>query len=129
MIRATHNFIRHRSLLGAASVCLVLAVSSFVLRPASAEESFGSAIGAEDLAEIRGGDEATNSFNDIANNTTTQTTTATNQNNSIGGDAVSGNVIVSPGAFNDMHGMTNVVMNTAPQANVQGVMNMNLILH
>ena len=124
MIRATRDF-----MLAGASVCLVLAASSFVLRPASAEESFESAIGVEDLTQIRGGAEVSNSFNEVNTSSSNQTTTATNQNNSIGGDAVSGNVIVGAGAFTDVHGMTNVVMNTAPQANVQGVMTMNLVLH
>ncbi len=121
MIRATRDFV----------LCLALTASTVVLQPAWAEESFESAIGAEDLAQIRGGDEVTNSFNTTNTTNASQTTTATNQDNTIaaGGDVVAGNIAVNSGAFNDVHGMTNVVMNTAPQANVQGVMNMNLILH
>ena len=53
------------------------------------------------------------------------------QNNSItaGGDVIAGAIQVDSGAFTDMHGMSNVVMNTAPMANVQGIMSLNLVLH
>jgi len=96
-----------------------------------AEDAFGTAIPAASLATMRGGDNATTDSNNvILSSGSTQNTTATNQNNSItaGGDVVAGNVTVSNNAFTDMHGMTNVVVNTAPMANVQGIMSLNLTL-
>lgn len=99
-------------------------------RGAAAEEPFGDAIGVADLTTLRGGDN-TNSHNVTNTSTSAQETTATNQNNSItaGGDVIAGAIQVDSGAFTDMHGMSNVVMNTAPMANVQGIMSLNLVLH
>jgi len=97
---------------------------------AAAEEPFGEAIGVADLTTLRGGDD-TNSHNVTNTSTSAQETTAMNQNNSItaGGDVIAGAIQVDSGAFTEMHGMSNVVMNTAPMANVQGIMSLNLVLH
>lgn len=113
----------------AAAVGIAIAIAA-TIRDAAAEEPFGDAIGVADLATLRGGDD-TNSHNVINTSTSTQETTATNQNNSItaGGDVIAGAIQVDSGAFTDMHGMSNVVMNTAPMANVQGIMSLNLVLH
>jgi hypothetical protein len=118
------------AIIGTAAFIAILTASQFQPRPAHAEETFGGAVAVEDLADIRGGDDtATNSFNDTNTAASSQTTTATNQNNSIGGDAPAGSVFVQAGAITGNHGMTNNVMNTAPQSNVQGIMSLNVILH
>lgn len=102
----------------------------FVPQGARAEESFGGAIAAQELSDIRGGDDTnTNSFNTTNTAASSQETNATNENNSIGGDASAGSVFVQSGALNDNRGMTNTVINTAPQSNVQGIMSLNVILH
>ncbi len=107
-----------------------LIVGQFDLRYAHAEEAFGGAIAVDELSNIRGGDDtATNSFNTTNTAASSQETNATNENNSIGGDASSGHVFIQSGALNDNRGMTNTVMNTAPQSNVQGIMSLNVILH
>ncbi len=80
----------------------------------------------------RGGDNDTSDSNNVVlTSGSTQNIAATNQNNTItaGGDVIAGNVTISNDAFTDMHGMTNVVVNTAPMANVQGIMSLNLVLH
>ena len=116
----------------AGAAALVLAVTAGG-QPARAEESLGSPIAAEELTDIRGGDNdtTTNSHNTTLTAGSTQDTDATNENNSIdaGGDVVAGSFNVQSGAFTDNRGMTNVVVNTAPQSNVQGVMTLNLVLH
>lgn len=116
-------------LAGATGVTFALAAGITGVRPALAEDGLGSPIAVEDLAEIRGGDDSTsNSHNTTTTAGSTQTTSATNEGNSIGGDVVAGNFHVQSGALNDNHGMTNVVVNTAPQSNVQGIMTLNLVL-
>jgi hypothetical protein len=119
--------IRNRALTITAAAGIAIAAT---FHDAAAEEPFGAAIGVEDLTTLRGGDD-TNSHNVINTSTSAQETTATNQNNSItaGGDVIAGAIQVDSGAFTDMHGMSNVVMNTAPMANVQGIMSLNLVLH
>lgn len=110
----------------------VAAVVLLMVVPATAcfaGESFGTAVPSQALTTLRGGDD-TNSNNTTLSSTSTQGTTATNQNNSItaGGDVVAGNASISNDAFNNMQGMTNVVVNTAPMANVQGIMSLNVTL-
>lgn len=118
------------SLIGTA--VFLLAAGFAGVSPALAEETLGSPIAAEDLAEIRGGDNdtTTNSHNTTLTAGSTQDTDANNSGNSIdaGGDVVAGNFHVQSGAFTDNRGMTNVVVNTAPQSNVQGIMTLNLVL-
>ena len=125
--RASTRLVALIRITAAAAIAIAVAAT---IRDAAAEEPFGDAIGAEDLATLRGGDD-TNSHNVINTSTSAQETTATNQNNSItaGGDVIAGAIQVDSGAFTDMHGMSNVVMNTAPMANVQGIMSLNLVLH
>jgi hypothetical protein len=119
-----------QAIISTAALIAILAISQFQPRPAHAEETFGGAVAVDELANIRGGDDtATNSFNETNTSASSQTTTATNQNNSIGGDAPAGSVFVQSGAMTGNRGMTNNVMNTAPQSNVQGIMSLNVILH
>jgi hypothetical protein len=100
--------------------------------PATADGSFGQPVPADDLATARGGEnDITDSFNTTLTIDSQQSQSATNDHNSIdthGGDVVAGSVTIDGNAFSDMHGMSNVVINTAPQANVQGAMSLNLIL-
>ncbi len=81
----------------AAAVGIAIAIAA-TIRDAAAEEPFGDAIGVADLATLRGGDD-TNSHNVINTSTSTQETTATNQNNSItaGGDVIAGAIQVDFG--------------------------------
>ena len=95
---------------------------------AQAGDSFGSSVSVNELSVVRGG-EADNSNNTILTAASEQNTTATNQNNTIGGSSTAGAINVSPGALSNASGMTNVVMNTAPMANVQGIMTLNVVLH
>lgn len=119
-----------QAIIGAAAFIAILAISQFQPRPAHAEGTFGGAIAVDELTEIRGGDDsASNSFNETNTSASSQTTSATNENNSIGGDAPAGSVFVQSGAMTGNRGMTNNVMNTAPQSNVQGIMSLNVILH
>jgi len=105
----------------------------FVAMPSCyADDLFGEAVPLQTLAMTRGGDNDTSDSNNVVlTSGSTQNIAATNQNNTItaGGDVVAGNVTISNDAFTDMHGMTNVVVNTAPMANVQGIMSLNLVLH
>jgi hypothetical protein len=119
-----------RAVIGTAAFIAILGVSQLQPRPAGAEESLGGAIAVDELTEIRGGDDtATNSFNETSTSASSQTTSATNEGNNIGGDAPAGSVFVQSGAMAGNRGMTNNVMNTAPQSNVQGIMSLNVILH
>lgn len=119
-----------RAFIFGAALIAALAGSPLAPRSAQAEESFGGAIAVDELSNIRGGDDtATNSFNTTTTAASSQTTSATNEGNSIGGDAVAGHVFVQAGSLNNNRGMTNTVMNTAPQSNVQGIMSLNVILH
>jgi hypothetical protein len=125
-----HRGIETRRTIIFAATIAMLGGSQFDMRSAQAEETFGGAIAVDELADIRGGDnDVANSLNTTTTAASSQTTTATNQNNSIGGDAPAGNVFVQAGSMTDNHGMTNVVLNTAPQSNVQGIMSLNVILH
>ena len=138
MIKAVGDFTLHQAarraalLAGAAGIAFALSAGGAGVRPALAEDSLGSPIAVEDLAGIRGGD---NDSNSNSHNTTgtagsTQTTTATNEGNTIeaGGDVVAGSFTIQSDALNDNRGMTNVVVNTAPQSNAQGIMTLNLVL-
>ena len=128
---------RGRKGLAVLSLCIVGLIASSAV--AQAEDSFGTSIAASDLTTIRGGEEPaeqaptdpamSNSHNNISTSDSNQETNATNQNNSIGGDAPAGSITVSAGAFQDIHGMNNVVMNSAPMSNVQGIMSLNVVLH
>lgn len=119
-----------RAFIFGAALIATLAGNPFAPRSAQAEESFGGAIAVDELSDIRGGDDtATNSFNTTTTAASSQTTSATNENNEIGGDAIAGHVFVQAGSLNNNRGMTNTVMNTAPQSNVQGIMSLNVILH
>jgi hypothetical protein len=118
------------AIIGTTAFIAILTASQLQPRPAHADETFGGAVAVDELSNIRGGDDtATNSFNTTETAASSQTTTATNENNSIGGDAPAGSVFVQSGAMTGNHGMTNNVMNTAPQSNVQGIMSLNVILH
>jgi hypothetical protein len=125
------NGVRGRvAIIGTTAFIAILTASQFQPRPAHAEETFGGAVTVDELSNIRGGDDtATNSFNTTETAASSQTTSATNENNSIGGDAPAGSVFVQSGAMTGNRGMTNNVMNTAPQSNVQGIMSLNVILH
>lgn len=117
------------SIIGAAGICLALAGGTLASRTAHAEESFGAAVGNDELVDIRGGDnDTTNSNNVITVAGSEQNTSATNENNSIGGNAGAGNFTIQAGGLNSNSGMTNVVVNTAPQSNTQGIMTLNLVL-
>jgi hypothetical protein len=114
----------------ATAIGLVIALAA-TAHSAAAEDSFGTAIDVEDLADIRGGDNATvNSHNTTTSASSTQGTNANNEGNTItaGGSIGAGNFTIQPGGLSDNHGMTNAVVNTAPQANVQGIMSLNLVL-
>lgn len=117
-------------IIGTVAFCLV-AVTDFSPGTARAEEAFGSAIADEELVDVRGGDNdtTTNSHNTILTSGSEQNTDANNQDNSIGGNAGAGNFTLGSGALANNHGMTNVVVNTAPQSNAQGIMTLNLVLH
>jgi len=123
---------RHSNLvnLRPAVIGLSFAAVLWMVVPTSclAEDTFGAAVPVQTLTKYRGGDGTTDSNNNILTSTSSQGTTATNQNNSIGGDSVAGNANISNDAFNNMQGMTNVVINTAPMANVQGIMSLNVTL-
>lgn len=119
-----------RAIIGTAAFIAILGVGQFQPGSARAEDTFGGAVAVDELSNIRGGDDtATNSFNTTETAASSQTTNATNENNSIGGDAPAGSVFVQSGAMTGNRGMTNNVMNTAPQSNVQGIMSLNVILH
>ncbi|HWA50385.1 MAG TPA: hypothetical protein VG742_19100 [Dongiaceae bacterium] len=126
-----HSWLGGRqAILGAAALVAIVAVNPFQPHSAQAEEAFGGAVAVDELANIRGGDNtATDSFNETNTSASSQTTSATNENNSIGGDAPAGSVFIQSGAMTGNRGMTNNVMNTAPQSNVQGIMSLNVILH
>jgi hypothetical protein len=135
MIKAVRDFTLHHATERAALVAgimFVLAAGIAGVGPARAEDGLGAPIAVEDLAGIRGGDNDSNSNSHNTTNTagSTQTTTATNEGNTIeaGGDVVAGSFTIQSGALNDNRGMTNVVVNTAPQSNAQGIMTLNLVL-
>jgi hypothetical protein len=50
----------------------------------------------------------------------TQTLTATNSGNTIGGDLISGDVSFSEAAMDGFNGVGNVVINTGANSNLQG---------
>jgi hypothetical protein len=97
----------------------------------SAPDSFDQPVASSDLRTQRGGENDTvNSFNTTTTLDTQQSLTAVNSGNSIsaGGDVTSGPVTIAADAMSNLNGMTNVVINSAPQSNVQGGMTLNLIL-
>jgi hypothetical protein len=95
---------------------------------AQAGDTFGSSVPVTQLSGIRGGDD-TNSNNVTQTASSTQTITATNGGNTVTGNLSSGDINVNPNAMAGASGMTNVVMNTGPAANVQGIMSLNVVLH
>lgn len=95
---------------------------------AQAGDAFGSSVPLTQLSGIRGGDN-TNSNNVTQTASSTQTITATNGGNTVTGDLSSGAINVNPNAVAGASGMTNMVMNTGPAANVQGIMSLNVVLH
>lgn len=115
---------------GVVGISLAVAGGSLAPRQAYAEDAFGSAIDTDELAVIRGGDNdtTTNSHNNTAVAGSEQNATANNDHNSIAGDSTAGNFTVGAGAIANNRGMTNVVVNTAPQSNTQGIMTLNLVL-
>lgn len=116
---------------GVAGITFALAAGIAGVRPALAEDGLGSPVAVTDLADIRGGDDSTSNSHNTTNTAgSTQTTNANNEGNTIeaGGDVVAGSFTIQSGALNDNRGMTNVVVNTAPQSNTQGIMTLNLVL-
>jgi hypothetical protein len=97
----------------------------------SAPDSFGQPVASNELGTQRGGENDTiDSFNTTTTLDSQQSLTAVNSGNSItaGGDVTSGSVTIASDAMSNLNGMTNVVINSAPQSNVQGGMTLNLIL-
>lgn len=97
----------------------------------SAADSFGQPVASTDLGAQRGGEnDVVNSFNTTTTLDSQQSLTAVNSGNSISaeGDVTSGSVTIASDAMSNLNGMTNVVINSAPQSNVQGGMTLNLIL-
>jgi hypothetical protein len=97
----------------------------------SMADSFGQPVAATTLAGQRGGDDGpTDSFNTTTTINSQQDLSAENSGNTItaGGDVTSGSVTIASDALSNLNGMTNVVINSAPQSNVQGGMTLNLIL-
>ena len=97
----------------------------------STTDSFGQPVAASTLAGQRGGDDGpTDSFNTTTTINSQQDLSAENSGNTItaGGDVTSGSVTIASDALSNLNGMTNVVINSAPQSNVQGGMTLNLIL-
>lgn len=94
-------------------------------------DSFGQPVAATALADQRGGDTGpTDSYNTITTINSQQDLAAENSGNTInaGGDVTSGSITIASDALSDVNGMANVVINSAPQSNVQGGMTLNLIL-
>ena len=106
-------------------------VFAFVAMPSCyADDLFGQAVPSQTLSASRGGDgTSTDSNNTALTSQSTQNISATNGGNSAGGDVVAGSATISSNSFTDMQGMTNVVVNTGPMANVQGIMSLNVVLH
>ena len=97
----------------------------------SAADSFGQPVASNDLGAQRGGEnDVVNSFNTTTTLDSQQSLTAVNSGNSISaeGDVTSGSVTIASDAMSNLNGMTNVVINSAPQSNVQGGMTLNFIL-
>jgi len=97
----------------------------------SAPDSFGQPVASTELGAQRGGEnDVVNSFNTTTTLDSQQSLTAVNSGNSISaeGDVTSGSVTIASDAMSNLNGMTNVVINSAPQSNVQGGMTLNLIL-
>ena len=117
--------------LTAATLGVALGVTQARAAGPSAIESFGDPVATTALADQRGGDDGpTDSFNTTTTITSQQDLTAENSGNTItaGGDVTSGSVTIASDALSNLNGMTNVVINSAPQSNVQGGMTLNLIL-
>lgn len=94
-------------------------------------ELFSGPLGSPELAAQRGGESSpVDSFNTNLNIDSQQTVSATNDGNTInaGGNVSSGDITIQADALSNMSGMSNVVINSAPQSNVQGAMTLNLIL-
>jgi len=88
----------------------------------AAPDSFEQPVSANDLGGQRGGEnDPVDSFNTTATIESQQSLSATNSGNAItaGGNVTSGTVSVATGALDNLNGMTNVVINSAPQSNVQ----------
>src|SRR5262245_25272855 len=119
-------------LLTAGLSALVLSANwTAVAADQAAPDSFGQPVATSELGTQRGGEnETTDSFNTTATLDSQQSLTAVNTGNSIsaGGDVTSGSVTIAADALSNTSGMTNVVINSAPQSNVQGGMTLNLIL-
>jgi len=122
-------FCTRAPVMGGALCLLLLPVGA----PADAADTgFGQPVAVNDLADQRGGEnDVSNSFNTTQTINSEQSQSAANDHNTIdthGGDVVAGSVTIDGNALSDMQGMSNIVINTAPQANVQGAMSLNLIL-
>jgi hypothetical protein len=110
---------------------VMLASRTTLAADPSAPDSFGQPVASSELGAQRGGENDTiYSFNTTATLDSQQSLTAVNSGNSIsaGGDVTSGSVTIAADAMSNTSGMTNVVINSAPQSNVQGGMTLNLIL-
>jgi len=117
--------------LAAATLGVALSVTQARAAGPAAIDSFGDPVATTALADQRGGDDGpTDSFNTTTTITSQQDLTAENSGNTItaGGDVTSGSVTIASDALSNLNGMTNVVINSAPQSNVQGGMTLNLIL-
>lgn len=115
---------------GLLALALLAGRTSLAADP-SAPDSFDQPVASDELGAQRGGEnDTTDSFNTTATLDSQQSLTATNSGNSIsaGGDVTSGSVTIAADALSNTSGMTNVVINSAPQSNVQGGMTLNLIL-
>lgn len=109
------------------NAALGAANSAMSAKDAATDSIFGA------IAPLTGGDlgGATGGSNIIANIAMTeQTLSATNTGNTmtVGGSLTNGPVSVDSGAFAGFNGVGNFLMNTGNQNNVQGTLNVNIVL-
>ena len=124
------NMVRPACLLVAAMAAMLPVIQAQAADP-SAPDSFGQPVATTALGDQRGGEDTpTDSFNTITTINSQQDLSAENSGNTItaGGDVTSGAITIDSNAMSNLNGMTNVVINSAPQSNVQGGMTLNLIL-
>jgi len=123
------NIVQPAFLLAATIAAMSLSLRARAADPAA--DSFDQPVATAALADQRGGEDTpTDSFNTITTINSQQDLSAENSGNTInaGGDVTSGTITIDPNAMSNLNGMTNVVINSAPQSNVQGGMTLNLIL-
>lgn len=130
-MRTQHPRRRHLIATAGASLAILLAASAQAgeSRDTFAQDSYSQAVNPQELTGLRAGDLSVQGNANLTQFAQSdQTATGTSESNSITGTSIpAGNISLNGEAMSNVRGINNVVINTAAQAVVQGLVSLTVI--